>query len=168
MFHTICLPFKLAVESFWSSSWHVFTTEVIDFNHFNWNQMSKSQTFGLWRRFTKNKIDIMRFMHIDINFDITHEGHQNWWKYFSWTSEGFDDHMMSNLMSMCEPLIMSIYYFFVNLLHLTSFLTTWHIAAITSVPMYPITCMTHCPCTQLPTEMRVMGIYLPCPPFRST
>ena len=27
----------------------------------------------------------MRFTHIDINFDITYEGHQNWSKYFLWT-----------------------------------------------------------------------------------
>ena len=42
-------------------------------------KMSKSQTHGLWRRFTKNrkKIDIMRFTHIDIYFDIKYEGHQN-------------------------------------------------------------------------------------------
>ena len=31
----------------------------------------------------------MRFMHIDFNFDITYEGHQNWSKYFLWTFWGF-------------------------------------------------------------------------------
>ena len=45
-------------------------------------QMSNSQTSGLWRRFTKI-IEIMRFAHIDIDFDVTYEGHQNWSKLLS-------------------------------------------------------------------------------------
>ena len=39
-------------------------------------QMSKKQTPGLWRRFRKKLIDIMRFTHIDVNFDVTHDDHQ--------------------------------------------------------------------------------------------
>ena len=39
--------------------------------------MSKSQTHRLWRRFTKKLIHIMRFTHIDVNFDVKYEGHQN-------------------------------------------------------------------------------------------
>ena len=31
----------------------------------------------------------MRFTHIDFNFDITYEGHQNWSKYFPWKCCGF-------------------------------------------------------------------------------
>ena len=42
--------------------------------------MSKSQTTGLGRRFTK-KIDTMRFTHNDINFDFTYESQQNWSKH---------------------------------------------------------------------------------------
>ena len=38
-------------------------------------QMSKNQISWLWRRFTK-KIDIMRFTHIDVNFDITYDGNK--------------------------------------------------------------------------------------------
>ena len=38
-------------------------------------QMSKYQISWLWRRFTK-KIDIMRFTHIDVNFDVTYDGNQ--------------------------------------------------------------------------------------------
>ena len=47
--------------------------------------MSKSQTPGLWRRFTKKEktIDIMKFTDIDVNFDITYEGQQNWSKIIS-------------------------------------------------------------------------------------
>ena len=76
-------------------------------------QMSKSQTHGLWRRFTKKKIDIMRFTHIDVNFDVT------WWwpktlkmciesvfEQFWWPS-----YLMSKLMSICVNLIMWIYFF---------------------------------------------------------
>ena len=39
-------------------------------------QMSNYQTPGLWRRFTKKEIDIMRFTHIYINFDVTYDAHQ--------------------------------------------------------------------------------------------
>ena len=41
--------------------------------------MSKKESPGLWRRFTKKEEDIMRFTHIDVNFDSTYiyEGHQN-------------------------------------------------------------------------------------------
>ena len=46
-------------------------------------QMSNYQTPGLWRRFTQKKIDIMRFTHIDVNFDFTYQGHQNWLKILS-------------------------------------------------------------------------------------
>ena len=45
-------------------------------------QMSNSQIPGLWRRFTK-EIELMRFTHIYINFDVTYEGHQNWSKIHS-------------------------------------------------------------------------------------
>ena len=38
-------------------------------------QMSKNQISWLWRRFTK-KIDILRFTHIDVNFDIRYDGNQ--------------------------------------------------------------------------------------------
>ena len=31
---------------------------------------------GLWRRFMKKYIDIMRFTHIDINFDVKYDGDQ--------------------------------------------------------------------------------------------
>ena len=36
--------------------------------------MSKSQISGLWRRLTKKLIDIMRFTHVDFNFDVKYEG----------------------------------------------------------------------------------------------
>ena len=38
-------------------------------------QMSKNETPRLWRRFTKNLIDTMRFTDIDVNFDVTNDGH---------------------------------------------------------------------------------------------
>ena len=43
----------------------------------------KCQTPELWRKFTKKKIDTMRFTYIDVNFHITYEGHQNWSKILS-------------------------------------------------------------------------------------
>ena len=33
-------------------------------------KLSKSQTHGLWRRFTK------KFTHVDVNFDVTYDHHQ--------------------------------------------------------------------------------------------
>ena len=38
-------------------------------------QLSKNQISWLWRRFTK-KIDIMKFTHIDVNFDVTYDCNQ--------------------------------------------------------------------------------------------
>ena len=39
--------------------------------------MSKSQMHELWRGGSQKKsIDIMRFTHIDLNFDITYDGDQ--------------------------------------------------------------------------------------------
>ena len=84
----------------------------------------------------------MRFTHIDVNFDVKYEGHQNCWKNTFYAHfEGFwsPSYVRSKLTSICVNLIMWIYYFFVNLLHspgvwlLTSFwqldifLTTWHL-----------------------------------------
>ena len=46
-------------------------------------QMPNSQTSRLWRRFTEKLIEIMRFTHIDINSNVTYEGHQNWSKILS-------------------------------------------------------------------------------------
>ena len=58
--------------------------------------MSKSQTHRLWRRFTKKKkIHIMRFTHIDVNFDVKYEGNQNCSKTLSMhILRGFGHHHM--------------------------------------------------------------------------
>ena len=40
----------------------------------------KCQTSGLQKR---ENIDTIRFTDIDVNFDITYEGHQNWSKILS-------------------------------------------------------------------------------------
>ena len=41
------------------------------------------------------KIDIMRFTHIDVNCDVTGEGHKNWSKILSQNIlRGFGDHHM--------------------------------------------------------------------------
>ena len=32
---------------------------------------------------SQKKIDLMRFTHIDVNFDVRYEGHQNWSKIVS-------------------------------------------------------------------------------------
>ena len=77
-------------------------------------KMSKSQTHRLWRRFTKKINWHMRFTHIDVNFDIKYEGHQNCSKTLSMhILRVFGDHHMwhQKLTSKCVNLIMSIYFF---------------------------------------------------------
>ena len=117
-------------------------------------QMSKSQTHGLWRRFTKKKIDIMRFTHIDVNFDISYDGYkkpQNVHKKCFWTilvTFIFDIKIDVN---MCEPHYVNLFIFFVNLLHslcvwlfdiwhlfdnLTSF---WHFDIFLTISSQPVT-----------------------------
>ena len=98
-------------------------------------QMSKSQTHGLWRRFTK-KINSHNAVH---TYWCQFWCHIWWWpktlkmciesafEQFWWPS-----YLMSKLTSICVNLIMWIY-FFVNLLHSPGvwlfdiFLTTWDI-----------------------------------------
>ena len=47
---------------------------------------------------SQKKIDIMRFTDIDINFDITYEGHQNWSKILSMDIlRVFSDHSMMTI-----------------------------------------------------------------------
>ena len=105
--------------------------------------MSKSQTHGLWKRFTKKN------WHNEVQTYWHQFWHHIWWSpktlkmciesvfgQFWWPS-----YLMSKLMSICVKLIISIS-FFVNFLHsphvwlfdiwhlfdnLTSFLTTWHL-----------------------------------------
>ena len=52
----------------------------------------------LWRRFTKKKIYIMTLTHIDVNFDVKYEDHQNCSKTLSMhiLRAHFD-------ISICEP-----------------------------------------------------------------
>ena len=45
------------------------------------SQMSKSQTAGLWRRFIKRELDIMRLRHNEVNFEATFDGHLKYSKY---------------------------------------------------------------------------------------
>ena len=127
----------------------------------------------------------MRFTHIDINFDIRYEGHQNcpkilfmnilrvfsdhhlWcqnWRQYLWTS-------------LCQ------FIFFVNLLHSLGidfltfdiFLTTWHLFDnLTSFwyfgsksPMGPIaqTPVPHYPCIPLATWPIPLVPHTPCAPY---
>ena len=102
-------------------------------------QMSNSQTFGLQRRFTKKtkKTDIMRFTHIDINFDVRYEGHQNCPKRLSMDIlRVFSDHHMWHQnwrqyvwTSLCQFIFLwttSIVQVF-DFLTFDIFLTTWHL-----------------------------------------
>ena len=96
--------------------------------------MSKSQTHRLWRRFTKKIIHKMRFTHIDVNFDVKYEGHQNcsktlsmqilrgfshhhmWrqnWRQYVWTS-------LCQFTFFCELHSSCVWLFDI-------FLTTWHL-----------------------------------------
>ena len=83
-------------------------------------QMSKSQTHRLWRRFTK-KIN----WHNEVQTYWRQFWRHIWWspKLFKNTFyahfEGFwwPSYVTSKLTSICVNLIMSIYFFFVNLLH---------------------------------------------------
>ena len=59
----------------------------------NNSKISKNQTAGLWRRFIKKELDIMRFRHNEVNFELTCESHQNTSKtYFMNTLRCFDNH----------------------------------------------------------------------------
>ena len=96
-------------------------------------QMSKSQTHKLWRRFTKKKNYIMRFTHIDVNFDVKYEDHQNCSKTLSThILRGFGHHHVKIDINMCEPHCVNLF-FYVNLLHspcvwlFDIFLTAWHL-----------------------------------------
>ena len=40
-------------------------------------QMSKWQTSGLWRRLTKNELDIMRPRYYEVNFEVRFDDYQN-------------------------------------------------------------------------------------------
>ena len=73
----------------------------------------------------KKYINIIRFTHTDINFDVKYDGTKNpqnvqrkYYDKFWWPS-----YLMSKLTSKCVNLIMSIY-FFVDLLHS---LNVWHL-----------------------------------------
>ena len=79
----------------------------------------------------------MRFTHIDINFDVKYEGHQNCSKTLSMHKfKGFwsPSYVTSKLMSICVNLIMWIYFFLwtssivhvFDFLTFDIFLTTWH------------------------------------------
>ena len=75
----------------------------------NVKKMSKSKTHRLEEVHKKNK-----FTHIDVNFDIKYEGHQNCSKTLSmhiFRSFWSPSYVMSKLTSVCVNLIMSIYFF---------------------------------------------------------
>ena len=137
----------------------------------------------------------MRFTHIDINFDVRYEGHQNCPKILSMNIlRVFSDHHLwcQNWRqylwtSLCQ------FIFFVNLLHslgvwffdiwhsfwqLDIFLTTWHLFDnLTSFwyfgsksPMGPIahvahTPVPHYPCIPLPTWPIPLVPHTPCAPY---
>ena len=117
-------------------------------------QMSKSQIHGLWRRFTKKLIHIMRLTHIDINFDIKYEGHQNCWKTLSMhILRVFGHHHMwrQNLhqyvwTSLCQFIFFvwtsSIVHVF-DFLTFNIFLTTWHLFNIFLITSHIFNFLTH-------------------------
>ena len=128
----------------------------------------------------------MRFTHIDVNFDIRFEGHQNCPKILSMNIlRVFSDHHLWRQnwrqylwTSLCQ------FNFFVNLLHSlgVSFFDIWHLfdnltsfwqldiflifweqiahGPHTLLPMYPIAYMAHTPCTPYP-----LCPYCPCAPY---
>ena len=82
------------------------------------SNVKKSNIYRLCRRFTKKLIDIIRFTHIDVSFDIKYEGHPNWSNYFLCTFWGFLVTIIFDIkidVNVCEPHYVII--FFVNLLH---------------------------------------------------
>ena len=122
----------------------------------------------------------MRFTHIDVNFDVWYEGHQNCPKILSMNIlRVFSDHHLwcQNWRqylwtSLCQ------FNFFVNLLHSlgVSFFDIWHLFDnLTSfwyfgskLPMGPIvhvvhTPVPHCPCIPLPTWPIPLVPHTPCP-----
>ena len=75
----------------------------------------------------------MRFTHIDVNFDVTHDGHQKPSKCFSESILGNFDDLHIWCQNWCQYLWTSLCHFLVNLLHSPDvwlfdiFLTTWHL-----------------------------------------
>ena len=143
----------------------------------------------------KNKIDTMRFTDIDINFDVTYEGHQNCPKILSMNILSvFSDHHLWR-QNWCQYLWTSLcqFNFFVNLLHSlgVSFFDIWHLFDnLTSfwqldiflifweqithgppfpmwlIPLYPIAHVSHCP--HGPYPLYPMCPYCPCAPYPCT
>ena len=120
----------------------------------------------------------MRFTHIDINFEVRYEGHQNCPKILSMKILSvFSDHHLW-CQNWCQYLWTSLcqFNFFVNLLHSlgVSFFDIWHLFdnltsfwyfgsklptgplspcgsyPCTPLPMYPIADMAHIPCNPIP------------------
>ena len=85
----------------------------------------------------KNQIHIMRLTHIDVNFDVKYEGHQNCSKTLSMhILRVFGHHHMwhQNCCNMCELHYVNLFFLWTSsIVHvfdlLTSdiFLTTWHL-----------------------------------------
>ena len=80
--------------------------------------LSKNQIPGLWK-VHKKYIDIMRFIRIDINFDITYDGNKNpqcvHRKYFWTILETFIFDVKLDI-NICKPYYVNLL-LFVNLLH---------------------------------------------------
>ena len=79
----------------------------------------------------------MRFTHIDVNLDITYDGHLKTLKNVHRMSVlgNFDDTFISDVsicdINMCEPHYVHLF-FFVNLLHQSKCLTIWHFTSFQS------------------------------------
>ena len=121
----------------------------------------------------------MRFTHIDVNFDVRYEGHQNCPKILSMNIlRVFSDHHLWHQnwrqylwTSLCQ------FNFFVNLLHSlgVSFFDIWHLFDnLTSfwyfgskLPMGSIahTPVPHCPCIPLPMYPIAYVAHTPCTPY---
>ena len=69
-------------------------------------QMSKSQTPWLWMRFTKNKLDTMRFIHNEVNFEAKYEDIENAQINILWTFWRFSVMTICHLkidLIVCKP-----------------------------------------------------------------
>ena len=65
--------------------------------------MSKSQHAGLWMRFIKKELDMRRFKHNEVNFEVTFEVQQHHSKiYFMSILRGIDDYHMSHFAYACK------------------------------------------------------------------
>ena len=114
-----------------------------NYHHYKWQKIALWQAEVVQLKYgvgSQKKLDTMKFTHIDINFDVTYEGHQKpskcQWKVFWPILITFMCDVKIDV-KMCEPHYANLF-IFVNLLQSPTvqffdiFLTIWHLLNIST------------------------------------